>query len=75
VSAKKRAQYRVKVQAFVVVPAGSAGAAKAKAEVSLRKAVRESFLTDSGSLPLWGDEWDGFGFQAVGTPEKVGDDE
>lgn len=59
--------YRVKVESYVLVNAGSVGAAKAKAEVALRKSVIASHTSDSETRPMWGDDWTGFSFLAKST--------
>ena len=66
--------YRVCVHSYVLVNAGSVGAAKAKAEVALRKAVIASHTSDSETRPMWGDDWTQFGFLAKST-EVIGDDD
>lgn len=57
--------YRVKVEAFVVVPARTATDAKARAELALRKAVVVDYLADQ--TQRWADAWEGFGFRARGA--------
>jgi hypothetical protein len=67
-------RYRVCVKTYVVVDALNQKAAKALAENAVRRVVKESYLDPDYELP-WGDGWQNYAFQAVGTPEKVDDDE
>ena len=59
--------YRVKVESYVLVNAGSVGAAKAKAEVALRKAVIASYESTTIDAQMWADGWVHFGFLAKST--------
>lgn len=65
--------YRVKVIAYVVVEASSEKGAKAMAEQGVRFAVSASYRNEA--YPGWADAWERFGFQSVGKPEKITDDD
>ncbi len=68
--------YRVKVIAYVVVEATNEKSAKAKAETAVRESVRFAYKEGSPLEHLLADGWfQHYGFQAVGKPEKVGEDE
>lgn len=66
--------YRVRVNVWVAVEASNAKSAKAIAENAVRRAVKEDYAGDTQG-DCYADGWELFGFQAVGTPEKVGEDE
>jgi hypothetical protein len=67
--------YRVKVESYVAVTARTAQDAKARAELSLRRAVLQSYDSELRSeAELWADGWERFSFQAK-RAEKVGDDD
>ena len=65
--ARQNKPYRVKVESYVLVNAGSVGAAKAKAEVALRKAVIASYESTTIDAQMWADGWSGYGFLAKST--------
>lgn len=68
--------YRVKLNVWVAVEASNAKSAKAVAENAVRHAVAAAYQDEAeGIRPRFASTWELFGFQAVGTPEKVGDDE
>jgi hypothetical protein len=63
-------RYRVKVESYVVVEASNVGQAKARAELALRKAIREAYL-ESGDFA---DGWELYGWQAK-KAERLGEDD
>lgn len=68
--------YRVRVNVWVAVEASNAKSAKAIAENAVRHAVEAAYRDEAeGIRPRFASTWELFGFQAVGTPEKVADDE
>lgn len=64
--------YRVKVNSWVVVRARNASDAKAKAELSLRRAVAVAYLKDDNHFTI---PWELYGWEATGKPERVDDEE
>ena len=69
-------RYRVRVNVWVAVEASNAKEAKGVAEQGVRSAVHGVMLSDRYRHPaIFARDWRRFGFQAVGTPEKVDDDE
>lgn len=62
-------RYRVRVESWVVVEAANVTQAKARAELALRKAVREAYLESHD----FADGWELYGWQAK-KAEAVGRD-
>lgn len=69
-------RYRVRVNVWVAVEATNAKSAKAIAENAVRHSVAVTYREEADAIrPRFASGWELFGFQAVGTPEKVDDDE
>ena len=61
------ARYRVKVESFVLINARNVEQAKARAELALRKAVREAYLESRD----FADGWEQYGWLAKKAEKKV----
>jgi hypothetical protein len=72
-------RYRVKVESFVCVEARNVEQAKARAELALRKVIRNEYTYElmsetDGVAPLFAEGWELFGFNAK-KAERIADDD